>query len=94
MVLQFVHTAAAATVPPKCSPHVLVGAFVLVAIYAYAQGRSTTRERDLHARVVLLTVSTCSGSNRCGARLGNHEDWNIEYSLKGEAEAFLGVPRM
>ena len=61
MVLQFVYTAAAAIVPPNYWPHVLVGAFVLVVIYAYAQGRSTTRERDLHARVILLTVSVCSG---------------------------------
>ncbi|KAI0753346.1 hypothetical protein C8Q80DRAFT_1067896, partial [Daedaleopsis nitida] len=55
MVLQFVYTAAAAIVPPKYWPHTLVGAFVLVVIYAYVQGRSTTRERDLHARVILLT---------------------------------------
>ena len=57
MVLQFVYTAAATLVPPTYWPHTLVAGAVLVVIYAYAQGRSTTRERDLHARVVLLTVS-------------------------------------
>ncbi|KAI9061372.1 hypothetical protein FKP32DRAFT_1604887 [Trametes sanguinea] len=40
---------------PTYWPHALVAATVLAVIYAYAQGRQTTRERDLHARVILLT---------------------------------------
>lgn len=64
MVLQFVYEAAAAVVPPKYWYHTLAAALVLLVIYAYTQGRSTTRERDLHARVILLTVSGLSWS--CG----------------------------
>ncbi|KAI0363999.1 hypothetical protein BV20DRAFT_911588, partial [Pilatotrama ljubarskyi] len=55
MVLQFVYSAVSAVLPPKYWPHALVSANVLLVIYAYAQGRPTTRERDLHARVILLT---------------------------------------
>ncbi|KAJ2978284.1 hypothetical protein NUW54_g11307 [Trametes sanguinea] len=57
MVLQFVYPAVNAVIPSKYWPHTLVAATVLAVIYAYAQGRQTTRERDLHARVILLTVS-------------------------------------
>ena len=57
MVLQVLYTAAAAVLPVKYWPHAAAVAAVLVVIYAYAQGRSTTRERDLHARIVILTVS-------------------------------------
>ncbi|KAI0645008.1 hypothetical protein C8Q79DRAFT_893085, partial [Trametes meyenii] len=55
MVLQFVYTAVSTVIPPKYWPHAIVGATVLVVLYAYAQGRQTTRERDLHGRIVLLT---------------------------------------
>ena len=57
MVLQVLYTAVTAVLPVKYWPHAATVAAVLVVIYAYAQGRSTTRERDLHARVVILTVS-------------------------------------
>ncbi|KAI5116775.1 hypothetical protein M0805_008730 [Coniferiporia weirii] len=48
------------TVLPKYYPsqyHVQIGLIILaiVAIRAYAQGRSTNRDRDLHGRVVLIT---------------------------------------
>lgn len=57
MVLQVLYTAATSVLPFKYWPYAAVAAAVLVVIYAYAQGRSTSRERDLHARVILLTVS-------------------------------------
>ncbi|CDO77607.1 hypothetical protein BN946_scf184936.g32 [Trametes cinnabarina] len=57
MVLQFVYAAVSTIVPPKYWPHALVAATALAVIYAYAQGRQTTRERDLHARYILLTVT-------------------------------------
>lgn len=57
MVLQVLYTAVTAVLPVKYWPHAAAVAAVLVVIYAYAQGRSTTRERDLHARIVILTVS-------------------------------------
>ncbi|RPD55773.1 hypothetical protein L226DRAFT_447130, partial [Lentinus tigrinus ALCF2SS1-7] len=55
MVLQVVYTAITAVLPLKYWPHAAVAAAVLFVIYAYAQGPPTNRERDLHARVVILT---------------------------------------
>ena len=57
MVLQVLYTAATTVLPFNYWPHAAVAVAVLLVIYAYAQGRSTTRERDLHARVIILTVS-------------------------------------
>lgn len=34
----------------------VVAIIVVATIRAYCQGRTTTRERDLHARTILLTV--------------------------------------
>ena len=66
MVLQVLYTAATTVLPFNYWPHAAVAVAVLVVIYAYAQGRSTTRERDLHARVVILTVSPLIGVILCG----------------------------
>ncbi|KAM5537879.1 hypothetical protein V8D89_008355 [Ganoderma adspersum] len=55
MVLQVLYTAATTVLPFNYWPHAAVAVAVLLVIYAYAQGRSTTRERDLHARVIILT---------------------------------------
>ena len=57
MVLQVLYTATTTVLPFSYWPHAAVAVAVLLIIYAYAQGRSTTRERDLHARVIILTVS-------------------------------------
>ena len=57
MVLQVLYTAITSVLPFKYWPYAGVALAVLVVIYAYAQGRTTNRERDLHARVILLTVS-------------------------------------
>ena len=57
MVLQVLYTAATTVLPFNYWPHAAVAVAVLLVIYAYAQGRSTIRERDLHARVIILTVS-------------------------------------
>ncbi|KAH9851101.1 hypothetical protein C2E23DRAFT_869545 [Lenzites betulinus] len=55
MVLQLVYGAVTTVIPVKYWPHALVISTTLAVIYAYIQGRQTTRERDLHARVILLT---------------------------------------
>ncbi|KAI0827745.1 hypothetical protein BC628DRAFT_1515255 [Trametes gibbosa] len=55
MVLQLVYGAVTTVIPIKYWPHALVISTTLAVIYAYVQGRQTTRERDLHARVILLT---------------------------------------
>ncbi len=57
MVLQVAYGALTTVLPPKYWPHALVVSTILVVIYAYTQGRQTTRERDLHGRIMLLTVS-------------------------------------
>ncbi|KAH9935102.1 uncharacterized protein BXZ73DRAFT_45573 [Epithele typhae] len=55
MVLAIVYSAVTTVLPFKYWPHAAVGTAVLVVLYAYAQGRTTNRERDLHARVIVLT---------------------------------------
>ncbi|CCM03014.1 uncharacterized protein FIBRA_05131 [Fibroporia radiculosa] len=55
MVLQVVYTAATSLFPSKYYLHIAVSAGVLLVTYAFAQGRTTNRERDLHARVIMIT---------------------------------------
>lgn len=48
-------------IPSKYYLYILVAILILAIIHAFAQGRRTDRERDLHARVILVTVrKTCS----------------------------------
>ena len=42
---------------------IALGFVVLAVIRTYAQGRRTTRERDLHDRTILVTVSSFSSTN-------------------------------
>ncbi len=58
MVLQAAYTALTTVLPTKYWPHAAVVAAILVVIYAYTQGPTTNRERDLHARIIILTVSS------------------------------------
>ncbi|KAI0032398.1 hypothetical protein K488DRAFT_50003 [Vararia minispora EC-137] len=55
MVLKMLDAAVTAFLSPKYYPHVVIGAVLTYALYMYAQGRKTTRERDLHGRTVLVT---------------------------------------
>jgi len=55
MVLSVLATAVTAVLPSNYYVHALVAIVTILAIRAFAQGRSTNRERDLHARVVLVT---------------------------------------
>ena len=56
MVVQVIFGLVAA-VPTKYYAHVVLTTVALVVLYAFCQGRTTSRERDLHARVVILTVA-------------------------------------
>ncbi|KAJ6459578.1 hypothetical protein C8R45DRAFT_843215 [Mycena sanguinolenta] len=56
MVLKMV-AAAYAYWPTQYTPHAVTTLIALLATYRIAQGRRTTRERDLHGRVVLLTAA-------------------------------------
>ena len=57
MVLAAGYALASRVLPTGYYWHTAIGAASLVVTYAFAQGRTTDRERDLHARTVLVTVS-------------------------------------
>ena len=56
MVLKVFAVAVGALLPSNYYVHTLISILVIVVVHAFAQGRTTNRERDMHARVVLLTV--------------------------------------
>ena len=56
MVLRIAEVVASALLPRDYWIHVVLLVVGLAAIRAFAQGRKTTRERDLHGRVILVTV--------------------------------------
>ena len=62
MVLQVVLEAVNYVLPPKYYVRAFVSAAVLIVTYAFAQGRTTNRERDLHARIILVTVRRYSST--------------------------------
>jgi len=57
MVLAIVKALANKYYPSQYTPHIAVSLLTLVIFRAFVQGRKTDRERDLHARVFLVTVS-------------------------------------
>ena len=56
MVLKVVTTAVTAVIPSNYYVHALLAIVTILVVRAFARGRSTNRERDLHARVILVTV--------------------------------------
>lgn len=86
MVVQVVFGLVAA-LPSKYYVHIVLSTLSLVVLYAFSQGRTTSRERDLHARVVILTVA-CSISflfividrKHVSSREPSHH-WVLQYSL-------------
>ncbi|CAL1711716.1 unnamed protein product [Somion occarium] len=55
MVLETAFTFSKRVLPPQYYPHAAISGLALLVTYAFAQGRTTTRDRDLHARTVLVT---------------------------------------
>ncbi|KAG2046054.1 hypothetical protein BDR06DRAFT_923103 [Suillus hirtellus] len=55
MVLKVLTAAVNAVLPSKYYVHAFISILVIVVVRAFARGRTTNRERDMHARVVLLT---------------------------------------
>ncbi|KAG2153403.1 hypothetical protein DEU56DRAFT_727130 [Suillus clintonianus] len=55
MVLKVFAATVNAVLPSKYYVHAFISILVIVVVRAFAQGRTTNRERDMHARVVLLT---------------------------------------
>lgn len=58
MVLKAAYALATYALPTGYYWHTAIGIGTLVVTYAFAQGKTTDRDRDLHARTVLVTVST------------------------------------
>jgi hypothetical protein len=56
MVLKVAATALTAILPSKYYVHAVLTLITVLIIRAFSQGRSTSRERDLHGRVILVTV--------------------------------------
>jgi len=57
MVLKILGATVNTLLPSKYYVHALVSVVLITVIHAFAQGRRTSRERDMHARVILVTVS-------------------------------------
>jgi hypothetical protein len=55
MVLKIAYAAITALLPQEYLVHVFISILVIFIIRTFAQGRTTDRERDLHARVILVT---------------------------------------
>ncbi|EDR07697.1 uncharacterized protein LACBIDRAFT_298117 [Laccaria bicolor S238N-H82] len=55
MVLNVAEALASSFFPTQYIVHIVVGIVVVLTLHAVCQGRRTTRERDLHARTVLIT---------------------------------------
>ena len=58
MVLKIVEAFASSSFPTQYTVHIVVGIVIILTLHAVSQGQRTTRERDLHVRTVLITVST------------------------------------
>ena len=56
MVLKVAATALTAIVPSKYYVHAILTLITVLVVRAFSQGRTTNRERDLHGRVILVTV--------------------------------------
>ena len=57
MVLKIMHAVGTAILPSDYYTHLVVAVVGIVTVYAFAQGRKTSRERILHGRTILLTVA-------------------------------------
>ena len=57
MVLKMLGAVANTLLPSSYYVHAFVSIIAIVVVHAFAQGRPTNRERDMHACVVLVTVS-------------------------------------
>jgi uncharacterized membrane protein YuzA (DUF378 family) len=81
MVLKILYAVGTAVLPSEYYTHLAVAVVGIVTVYAFAQGRKTSRERDLHGRTILITVAL---------------HFNIVVSLFGRHDTLFRVhsPRM
>jgi hypothetical protein len=57
MVLKILHAVGTAILPSEYYTHIVVAIVGIITVYAFAQGRKTSRERNLHGRTILITVA-------------------------------------
>lgn len=57
MVLNIAWAAFSTFFPTEYAVHIIVAIGTILVFRAFSQGRKTNRERDLHTRVILVTVS-------------------------------------
>ncbi|KAI0250928.1 hypothetical protein BJV78DRAFT_1127092 [Lactifluus subvellereus] len=55
MVLKILYAIGPTILPPEYYTHAILAVVGIVTIYTFAQGRKTSRERDLHGRTILIT---------------------------------------
>jgi hypothetical protein len=56
MVLKILYAVGTTFLPLEYYTHLAVVVVGIVTVYAFAQGRKTNRERDLHGRTILITA--------------------------------------
>jgi len=60
MVLKILYAVGTVILPSEYYyTHLVVAVIGIVTVYAFAQGRKTSRERDLHGRTILITAAFC-----------------------------------
>ena len=60
MVLKILYAVGTTILPSQYYTHVVVAVVGIITVYTFAQGRKTSRERDLHGRTILITVASRS----------------------------------
>ena len=63
MVLKVAEVLASTYFPTQYILHISIAVITILVLRAFSQGRRTNRERDLHARVVLITVCFISAND-------------------------------
>jgi hypothetical protein len=60
MVLKILYAVGTTILPSEYYTHAIVAVIGIVTVYTFAQGRKTSRERDLHGRTILITAASHS----------------------------------
>jgi hypothetical protein len=58
MVLKILHAVGSIILPEKYYTHAVLAVVAVITLYTFAQGRKTSRERDLHGRTILITAGS------------------------------------
>ena len=58
MVLKILYAVGSTILPEKYYTHIVLAVVAVITLYTVAQGRKTSRERDLHGRTILITAGS------------------------------------